>query len=189
MCIVKNNQSRLLLDEKPLQVLPGLAVAIGLNEAIVLQQINFLIKGNEEKGINFHDGYYWTYSSAKKWKDVFPWWSVATIKRVIASLEAKKLLVAGNYNKLQIDRTKWYRICYDALSHFDTMDCINLLRPLPYNKTYRKKRVYKNDDVSMVRLASQQAKTLADNDLIDDVKGITKKEKEKQKKLLKYNYT
>ena len=35
--------SNLLTQEPPLQVLPSLAVAIGLNEAIVLQQVHYLL--------------------------------------------------------------------------------------------------------------------------------------------------
>ena len=33
--------SKLLIDEPPLQVLPSLALKIGLNEAIILQQVHY----------------------------------------------------------------------------------------------------------------------------------------------------
>jgi len=36
--------SSLLINESPLQVLPSLAVLVGLNEAIVLQQTHYWIK-------------------------------------------------------------------------------------------------------------------------------------------------
>ena len=34
---------KLLIDDQPLQVLPSLAEAIGLNEALILQQIHWLL--------------------------------------------------------------------------------------------------------------------------------------------------
>ena len=49
----------LLISEPPLQVLPSLAVKIGLNEAIILQQVHYwLLKSN-----NIRDGYKWVYNS------------------------------------------------------------------------------------------------------------------------------
>ncbi|HFR3539197.1 TPA: hypothetical protein ACHVCJ_001740 [Streptococcus suis] len=50
----------LLFDERPILANPVLA-RIGLNEAIVLQQINFWLEVNKQNGKNFHDGRYWTY--------------------------------------------------------------------------------------------------------------------------------
>ncbi|WLF74824.1 hypothetical protein Q3V38_08385 [Limosilactobacillus fermentum] len=45
----------LLIEEPPLQVLPSLAKSIGLNEAIVLQQIHYWIR----KSNNLKDGHKW----------------------------------------------------------------------------------------------------------------------------------
>ncbi len=60
--------SKLLLDEHPLLVLPSLAKKIGLNEAIILQQINYwLIDSKKEI-----DGRKWTYNSIKAWNEQFP---------------------------------------------------------------------------------------------------------------------
>lgn len=38
----------------------------GLNKAIFLNQLNYWIELNEQSGINFEDGYYWSYSSYPK---------------------------------------------------------------------------------------------------------------------------
>jgi hypothetical protein len=113
--------NKLLLDTKPLVVLPELAVAIGLNEAIVLQQIHYWTEINKKASRNLHDGYYWTYNSIKKWQEQFPFWSEKTIRNILERLESEKnksgekLIITGNYNKLKIDRTKWYRINYEKL--------------------------------------------------------------------------
>ena len=111
--------SKLLIDEQPILVMPQLAAKIGLNEAIVLQQIHYWLKTNKDNNNNFRDGYYWTYNTYEKWMEQFPFWSRSTIFRTIRELEKKRLLVPGNFNKLKIDRTKWYRIDYEVLRNIE----------------------------------------------------------------------
>lgn len=103
--------SKLLINEQPLVVLPSLAKKIGLNEAIMLQQIHFwLTRKPHEK-----DGRQWIYNTYAEWATQFPFWSESTIKRTIRSLEKKGLIITGNFNKAKFDKTKWYTIDYDKL--------------------------------------------------------------------------
>ncbi len=69
--------SRLLLDEHPLMVSPSLAKAVGLNEAIVLQQLHYWLTRFKELQDEYHyrDGRWWAYNTLKGWNDNFPWWS------------------------------------------------------------------------------------------------------------------
>lgn len=101
----------LLIDEPPLQVLPSLAVKVGLNEALILQQCHYWLRISN----NVHDGHKWIYNSYSKWQAQFPFWSERTIRRAINSLEKDGYLIVGNYNKAGFDNTKWYRIDYDKL--------------------------------------------------------------------------
>jgi len=103
--------NNLLIDENPLIVLPSLAKKIGLNEAIILQQIHFWI--NKKK--NYRDGNYWVYNTYNGWSKQFPFWSVSTIRRSLKNLEKMGLIVTANYNKDLYDKTKWYSIDYDGL--------------------------------------------------------------------------
>ena len=105
--------SKLLLDSHPLVVIPELAQKIGLHEAIVLQQINYWLVINEKEGRNFHEGFYWTYNTYEDWQKQFPWWTSRTIKRIILNLEGQSYLISGNFNKMPIDKTKWYRVNYE----------------------------------------------------------------------------
>lgn len=118
--------SLLLMDEHPLVILKPIAKAIGLNESIVLQQINYWIKINESKGINYYDGRYWVYNSIQNWAESeFDFWSYDTVKRTFKSLEVNGLLITGNYNREARDRTKWYTIDYEKLYSFDSLaQCI-----------------------------------------------------------------
>lgn len=108
--------SKLLFDSNPLIIIRELACKIGLNEAIVLQQVHYWVVNNKEKQRNFYDGRYWVYNSLTEWQENnFPFWSVDTVARAIKSLETKKILVSGNYNTDKRDRTKWYSIDYKLL--------------------------------------------------------------------------
>ena len=104
-------RSSLLLPEYPLQVLPNLANKIGLNEAIILQQIHYWLEQSKHE----HKGKKWIYNSYKEWGNQFPFWSNATIRRTIANLEKKNLIYVDNFNKYNFDKTKWYSINYDEL--------------------------------------------------------------------------
>lgn len=109
--------SNLLLDERPLIVLPSLAAGLqSLDEAVILQQMHYWI----EKKQNYRDGRYWVYNSMGNWMQQFPWIkSRTTLTRYFNNLEKKGLLITGNYNKAGFDKTKWYTIDYSALSDFE----------------------------------------------------------------------
>ena len=75
--------SKLLIHDKPIMILPSLSQKIGLNEAIILQQIHYwLVSSQHEK-----EGRKWVYNTYKEWQLQMPFWSESTIKRTIKSLE------------------------------------------------------------------------------------------------------
>ena len=129
--------NNLLIDDYPILVLPKLATEIGLNEAIVLQQMHYWLK----KSNHNYDGRRWIYNSFPEWQKHFPFWSVMTIKRAVYSLEKQNLLYVGNYNKAKFDKTKWYSINYEKLE--------GMKRPSYQNDTTsvskRNDGVYQND--------------------------------------------
>lgn len=96
--------------------MPTLATLIGLNEAIILQQVHYWLKHKEKSGQNYIDGRYWVYNTYEQWQKQFPFWSIMTIRRTMTKLENKGLLIAENYNKAGFDKTKWYTINYNALN-------------------------------------------------------------------------
>lgn len=110
--------NKLLISESPLQILPSLACAIGLNEAILLQQIHYWLV----KSKHIHDGRSWIYNSVEEWNAQFPFWSEHTVRRVLSSLEKSGLIVTANYNKDKRDQTKWYSIDYDIVNNLENSD-------------------------------------------------------------------
>lgn len=107
----------LLMDGTQIPVSAELAQVVGLNEAIVLQEVYYWCKVNKRERRPTHDGYYWVYNSYREWQERhFPWWHVDTVRGIFTKLEKQGLLISGNYNKIPTDRTKWYRINFPALA-------------------------------------------------------------------------
>lgn len=111
----------LLIQEPPLQVLPSLADAIGLNEAIVLQQMHYWLRIRRQDGDEryHHDGRWWIYNSISDWHDQFSWWSKSTIRRTLNALVdagvVEKRIEGENGNQ-----QTWYTVDYQAVAELDS---------------------------------------------------------------------
>jgi len=108
----KTATSSLLINEPPLQALPSLACLVGLDGAVILQQIHYWLQGSDHEA----DGFIWVYNSYSQWGEQFRWLKPEAIRKQIRALEAAGYLISGNFGKHKIDRTKWYRIDYDRLN-------------------------------------------------------------------------
>lgn len=104
-----------LFNSNPIVVNRDIAKVLGLNETIVLQQINYWLEVNRKKNHNFRDGKYWTYNTIEEWREEFPFWSKETVKRIFKKLRDMNLLLTANYNTMKMDRTIWYSIDYEEL--------------------------------------------------------------------------
>ena len=110
--------SKLLIDESPLMFQPTLAAKIGVNEAIVLQQLHYLLNPKFNK--NFKYGQHWVYNTYGEWVEKeFPFWSIDTIKRTFLSLENIGLVKSKRLGDHSRDRTKWYTIDYKNVSKLE----------------------------------------------------------------------
>lgn len=98
----------LLLKVKPLVISPVLACRIGLNEAIVLQQICYWLE-DTNSGVE-HGGRRWVYNTIDEWNEQFPFWSSDTVKRALTSLKKSGLIYVEQLKKSQHDRTNFYAI-------------------------------------------------------------------------------
>jgi hypothetical protein len=97
----------------PIVVDPTIAKKIGLNEAIIFQQIHYWLVKNQEKDKNFIDGRYWTYNSFENWQKQFPFWSTRTIRRITTRLSSYGIVIIKIFNKKCFDKTNWYTINYE----------------------------------------------------------------------------
>lgn len=103
---------RTIGGEAPLLLLPQLAVEIGVNEALVLQQIAYLLQ--QPRTGRVIDGELWVFNSIDEWQaQYFPFLSVPTLNRVMAELKERGLLITCQPEKF--NRRCYYRIDWDAI--------------------------------------------------------------------------
>ena len=116
---------KLLIDESPLIVLPSLAERIGLDEAIVLQQVHYLV-GMSTKVENSHaykGGFYWVFNSIEQWQSkYFRWWSIPTVKRIFQNLTKSCLLITETFSAGKGHRRLWYRVNHDLVATISTIN-------------------------------------------------------------------
>lgn len=99
--------SMYLFDEQPILANKTLAREIGLNEALVLQQINYWIEINKRSGNNYFEGRYWTYNSIRAWhENDFDYMSIDTVKRTFSKLEKMGYLIFVFQVKIKILQDK-----------------------------------------------------------------------------------
>lgn len=158
--------SRLLVEDRPILILPSLAKEVGLNEAIFLQQLHYWL---QESGHEYF-GHKWVYNTYEQWQVQFPFWSVSTIRRIIAKLEKDGYLISSRFNQMKSDQTKWYRIHYPKLESFSERpvqheqgnrsdradDLFNLDKPIPKTTT-ENTNIQKDDDESARLSTVEQA--------------------------------
>lgn len=135
----------LLFTTRPLIVNPDLAELIGLNEAIVLQQVHYWLN-DTSSGVDF-DGKHWVYNSAEEWLEQFPFWSESTLKRAIAGLKKKGLMNVEQLEKKSRDMTNYYSINYDCPLLAETP-----ARAAKKAKAKRKSPSSQNDQMDKVKL-------------------------------------
>lgn len=88
----------MLFNEPPLVISPTLASRIGLNEAIIVQQVFYWQEKMDRE----------VYNTYKEWKKQFPWWSTDTIQR--AMLKLQKLGIIEVRIDQEDGNKKYYRV-------------------------------------------------------------------------------
>lgn len=108
----EDDMSKLLINESPLQVQPSLAMAIGLNEAIFLQQLHYWLGASKFK----RNDRVWVYNTYPEWLLQLKYMSLATLKRTIKSLKEQKLILVERFDKAKSNQVNFYAIDYDILA-------------------------------------------------------------------------
>lgn len=89
---------------RPLVVHPKLASVVGLNESIIIMQINYWMKKSKYK----KEGKKWCRFSFEKWEKQFPFWHPVTIRKIFNRVEKSGYIISKCFNHCRFDRTKWY---------------------------------------------------------------------------------
>lgn len=88
----------------------AVAEEVGVNAAIIFQNIYYWCEKNRANDDNFFDGKYWTYSSIEAFGKLFPYLTIRNIRTAVEKLKDSGLIVIGRFNKSSYDRTLWYAI-------------------------------------------------------------------------------
>lgn len=139
--------SKLLINEPPLQVLPSLATAIGLQEAIVLQQVHYWLGSSR----NEQEGRKWVYNTYEQWSAQFPFWTSEAIRKIFKSLRTKGLIVVMQAAPSAWNKTNFYSIDYDAL------DLVTRPENLPDDAVNLSGRCGKNVRIDAAEFTASQA--------------------------------
>ena len=102
------SKSNLLIDEQPLILLPSLAKVLGLELAVLVQQLHFLL--SIPKCGRVIEGEKWIWNTYKEWqKEAFPFWSQRVIRRLFTEAE-EQFLVISSQPEGWGSRRKYYRL-------------------------------------------------------------------------------
>ena len=93
-----------------------IAAQIGVNQAIMLNNIYFWVKKNEANNNNFFEGKHWTYNSVGAFSELFPYWSNKQIRLILTKLINDGYIESGNFNKAKYDKTRWFTLTNKAKS-------------------------------------------------------------------------
>lgn len=108
--------SKLLIDELPLIVLPSLVKLVGIEKALILQQVHYACQ-QPRSGKILSDRKKYVWNTYDEWQtNYFPFWSTKTIQRHFLILEKEGYLISCQPQLNKGDATKYYRVDEDFLS-------------------------------------------------------------------------
>lgn len=87
---------------------PEIAKQVGINAAVIYQNILFWAEKNRANERHIKDGYVWTYNSRRAFSELFPYLTDNQIRTAIKKLIDAKLIIKGDQNSNSYDRTCWY---------------------------------------------------------------------------------
>ena len=129
------------------------AVEVGVNAAVVLENIAFWVRANRRSERHMHDGKYWTYGSTRHFAELFDYLSEKQVRGAVDKLITCGYLETGNFNRSAYDRTRWFTLTekgelatQERLSEAPTRSngAANNGRPIP-DKNKKSKTGYMTD--------------------------------------------
>lgn len=113
-----------------------MAKIYGVENAVMIWNLQHWIEHNESNGKHYYNGRYWTYNSIDAYTKIFPFWSRGQIRRILKSLEENDVIVTGNFNEDARVRTIWYaftdsflqmHLSKSANGNVETGKCIDIV--------------------------------------------------------------
>lgn len=86
------------------------ASEVGVNAAIVFENIAFWIEHNKKAGKNEKEGRFWMYSSISALAENFEYLTIKQTRTAIDKLLEAGYIIQGCFNRHGYDRTRWYAL-------------------------------------------------------------------------------
>ena len=174
------DMSKLLINESPLQVQPSLAMAIGLNEAIFLQQLHYWLGASKYN----RDGRVWVYNTYAEWILQLRYTSIATLKRTIKNLREHRLILVERFEQNKSNQVNYYTIDYDTLAiieenisqAIDSIHKVKMSQSISSNCT---NGVAQNEPMDRVKMSQSLQENTQENTQESNKKKSTKPRKPK----------
>lgn len=88
----------------------SVAVEVGVNAAVVLENIAFWVRANRKAVRHKHDGKHWTYGSTRHFAELFDYLSEKQVRGALDKLITCGYVETGNFNRSAYDRTRWFTL-------------------------------------------------------------------------------
>lgn len=98
---------------------PKVAQIVGVNAAILFEELCALILHSETNEVNFKDNRYWSYQSYTAIQKIHFYLTERQIQTAINDLEINGFIVSGNFNVSPFDKTKWYAIGENGFNFYE----------------------------------------------------------------------
>ena len=85
-----------------------IASEVGINAAVIYENISYWVEHNKKAGRNFRDGRHWTYITQRELAEQFGYLTTKQVRTALGKLEESGYLITGSYNRHRYDRTTWY---------------------------------------------------------------------------------
>ena len=96
-----------------------IAKEYGIEAAIILKHLYYWVKRNQLNERHCHEGRYWTYNSIKAFGELFPYLSERQVRYTLGKLKEQGLILVGNFNDDQRNRTLWYTLTDKGMALFE----------------------------------------------------------------------
>ncbi len=118
--------SKLLINEQPLMFSPTLAIELGIESAVFLQQLHFWLSVSRHE----HDGKLWIYNNTDQCIEMVRGTiSKRTIERIISNLKKRNLIITKALHSNTWNRTNFFTINYEELEKLGEQYGSNVTAP------------------------------------------------------------
>ena len=95
------------------------SILYGIEEALLLQGFRYYIGLHAASGTQFYEGRYWVYNSRASLLKLHPYLTEAKLRSSLDNLIENGVLLRGNFNKKEYDKTSWYAFTDEYLEQLD----------------------------------------------------------------------